>query len=351
MGTIMLKAGRGMRSRNSGRAGRIVAILAAVLLLFPGACAEEPQGRAVISERISRNYTAVSSASTMAPYVGGDILLAAETAVTDAGEAEWTENTAGYTGSARVLRVEYGNTVRLDTEIPRDGLYALRIDYYSYNDEMPENRQNVLADRIALSVDGEYPFYECRNVKLQATWMRPEEASYDRYGDEMVSLPVKSARWETAYLTDGTGRRTEPLLLELSAGAHTLEITAKEGSFLLGNLTLCAAPDIPEVEEPRQAEGDALITLQGEKYLCSNASSVHAVMEYDAALDPYEVEHTRLNTIDSDSFRNAGDSLTWQLTAPAAGWYRIALNYRQSDKTGFPVMQNNAPRMPNEQTK
>ena len=337
MGTIMLKAGRGMRSRNSGRAGRIVAILAAVLLLFPGACAEEPQGRAVISERISRNYTAVSSAYTMAPYVGGDILLAAETAVTDAGEAEWTENTAGYTGSARVLRVEYGNTVRLDTEIPRDGLYALRIDYYSYNDEMPENRQNVLADRIALSVDGEYPFYECRNVKLQATWMRPEEASYDRYGDEMVSLPVKSARWETAYLTDGTGRRTEPLLLELSAGAHTLEITAKEGSFLLGNLTLCAAPDIPEAEEPRQAEGDALITLQGEKYLCSNASSVHAVMEYDAALDPYEVEHTRLNTIDSDSFRNAGDSLTWQLTAPAAGWYRIALNYRQSDKTDFPV--------------
>ena len=325
-----------MKSGISRRMGWIAAA-AAAFVLFSGAGAEEAQEEPFVSERISRNYSAISASYTMEPYSGEDILLPADAAVKDPGDAGWTEDTAGYTGGSRVLRVQYGNTVRLEAEVPRDGLYALRADYYSYNHEVPENRQNVLADRIALSVDGEYPFYECRNVKFRATWIRPEEISYDRYGDEMVSLPVKNAGWETAYLTDSTGRRTEPLLLELGAGVHELEITVKEGSFLLGNLALCAAPAIPEAEEPRQAEGNALITLQGEKYLSSSTSSIHAMMEYDSALDPYEVEHTRLNTIDSDSFRNAGDSVTWELKAPADGWYRIALNYRQSDKTDFPV--------------
>ena len=317
--------------------GRIAAALGALLLAGTGAAAEEVQGDSFMTERISGNYTVVSAGYTLPAYDGEPITFAVESAVTDAGDAEWTGETAGYAGSARVPRIDYGDTVALQIEVPRDGLYALRFDYYSYHPEAGAERQTVLADKIAVSVDGAYPFYECRSVKLESTWLRQTEASYDRYGDEMVALPTKMDRWESKYLTDGTGRRTEPLLLELTAGTHELGITVREGDFLLGDLTLCAPPQIPEDEPFAPAEGDALITLQGEAFHSANTSSVHGVMEYDAALDPYEVEHTRLNAIDSESFKSAGESVTWRFTAETAGRYYLALNYRQSDKTDFPV--------------
>ena len=52
----------------------------------------------------------------------------------------------------------------------------------------------------------------------------------------MVSLPVKGARWERQYMTDSTGRRTDPLLLELTKGTHELRLEIREGSFLLGEI-------------------------------------------------------------------------------------------------------------------
>ena len=57
---------------------------------------------------------------------------------------------------------------------------------------------------MALTVDGEYPFYECRNVKLEGTWLRNPDLNTDRYGDEMVSLPTKANTWQEKYLGDGS---------------------------------------------------------------------------------------------------------------------------------------------------
>ena len=298
-------------------------------------------GSSFVTERISANYTRVSGGYTLPLYAGepavfraADAYAAPEAAE---GGAEIAEAPDGLEGVDRALRLHYGDEAVLRVTAPEDGRYALLCDSYSDNGEFAADRQAVLPDRLSLRVDGAYPFYECRNVKLEATWIRDPEMSTDRYGDEMVSLPAKAARWERKYLTDGTGRRMDPLLLELTAGEHELTLGVKEGTFLLGAVTLCACPEIPAYEGSPAAEGDALIVIQGEHFTSANDSSIHAVMEYDAAVDPYEVDFARLNTIDSDAFDTAGQSLTWTFRAETEGLYNIALNYRQSDKTDFPV--------------
>jgi len=310
--------------------------LGAAAVFFSCAFAEgKDTGGIYVSERISRNYTKVSAGYTMPVYTGDDVTVPVEGA--EAANSEWTDRNEGYEGSEKVLRVSYGDVVTLKARVPENGLYALRVDTYSRDNRLEENRQGILADKMALSVDGEYPFYECRSLKFESRWIRNPEPSYDRYGDEMVSLPAKGSEWESKYISDSTGRRTEPLLLELAAGEHELRLEIREGSFLLGNLTLCAAPEVPVYTGSGKAEGNARITLQGEEYAWANTSSIHGVMEYDAALEPYEVQHTRLNTIDSDSFKTAGDSVTWTVEVPEDGTFYLTLNYRQSDKTGFPV--------------
>ena len=96
--------------------------LAAVCLAFSccvPAAAETAAGEVFVSERISRNYTKVSAGYTLPAYTGEDIRLVPEEAVTDAGSAEWTGETMGYPGT-QVLRVHYGDTVRMKAEIPED---------------------------------------------------------------------------------------------------------------------------------------------------------------------------------------------------------------------------------------
>ncbi len=284
-----------------------------------------------VSERISNNYTVVSSSYTLSDYTGEDVVYEMADVVTDIGTAELTTETRDYEGSDTVLALEYLDEVTMTVTVPEDGCYFVLFDYISYD-------ESILPIEMQMQVDGEFPFYETRSLALETSYEPDEEPSYDRYDNELVTIPNKMVQWEQKYLMDSAYRHSTPLKLELTAGTHEFTFTVDEGTFLLGNITLVAPFETEEYSGTSEvAEGDALITIQGEDYAYTNDSSIHAVAEYDTSLDPYEVTDTVLNTIDSDSFDTAGQKVTYEFTVEEAGYYYIALNYRQSDKTNFPV--------------
>ena len=280
-----------------------------------------------ISERISNNYSKVSKNYTAKAYSGEEQVYYLAGLV-DSGAL--TAETMDYTGADRVMDLSAKDTVEVTLTVPEDALYVLSFDYLSYDD-------TILPIEFALQVDGAYPFYECRNVKLEVTWVPQAEPSYDRYGDEIVAVPDKCIQWENAALMDGSYRHSTPLLLELTAGEHTFSVTVGSGSFLLGALTLSAPTEVPAYTGSEKAEGDAFIDIQGEDYAYTNDSSIHGLTEYDSSVTPYEVSNTVLNTIDSDSFNTAGQCITYSFPVTEAGYYYIAMNYSQADKTDFPV--------------
>lgn len=281
-----------------------------------------------VSERISNNYTRVSGGYTLKNYTGETLVFSAEQAVQSGGKI--ASDTMGYESADQVLDVVMGDVVELTVDVPQDGLYTLAFDYLSYDD-------SVLPIEFAMEVDGAFPFYECRNVELVSTWLPKAEKSYDRYNDQVVTVPDKAIRWENAFFRDNSYRHSAPLLLELSAGEHSFRFTVKGGSFLLGSLILSAPQEVPEYTGSQAAAGSALIDLQGEDYTSTNDSSIHAMAEYDASVTPYEVSETVLNTLDSDAYNAAGQTVSYEFEVTEAGYYYIGMNYRQSDKTDFPV--------------
>lgn len=329
-----------MRKKCAGkRLTRAVAMMLAVGMLLSGgattATAAQSESESsgtysatYVSERISNSYSKVSAAYTASAYTGQAIVIPASDAADAA--ATQTEQTREYSEADRVLDLTVGNIVELTIDVPQDGLYQLGFDYLSYD-------ESVLPIGFALQVDGQYPFYESRNVKLNVTWQPKSEPSYDRYGDEMVTVPDKVIRWERSYLHDSSYRHSTPLLLQLSAGTHTLTLDVGSGSFLLGALILAPQEQIAEYTGAQATPGDALICIEGEDYSFTNDSSIHAFMEYDTRITPYEVKDTVLNTLDADSFNTAGQSVSYTFTVDSAGYYYIAMNYRQSDKSDFPV--------------
>lgn len=285
------------------------------------------------SEMLSSNYTKVSAQYTAADYRGETVKVLAAHAVKDLGEAQITEEVYGYGQAARALDLGIGDTVTLILEVPETALYFVNFDYLSYD-------ESVLPIGMSMLVDGEYPFYECRNLEFETTWISKAEKSYDRYNNEIVTLPEKLVCWESKYLMDGSYRRSLPLKVELEKGSHEFTFVVKEGNFLLGAVSLEAPWEIAEYTGSEKAEGNAFIQIQAEDFTYRSDSAIHAIAEYDTSLEPYEVKDTVLNTIDSDSFTDAGQKITYEFNVEKAGYYYISMNYRQSEKDDFPVFVN-----------
>ncbi len=281
-------------------------------------------------ERLSTGYTKVS-ADYIAPhykYEGETVEYQIDKVLDAAYGSMLTADNMGYEGS--VVKMAVGDSISLTVDVPEAALYWVKFDYLSYDD-------SILPIELSFKVDGEYPFYEARNLKFETTWISDGKADLDRYGNEIVTMPEKDKRWESKYLMDASYRYTEPLLVLLSEGTHTFEIAMGEGTVLLGNVSLVAPEEIPEYNGSREAYGDAIIEIEAEDFYERNDSSIHAAGEYDSAISPVSSKEKVLNILDGDSFKSAGQAVTYQFKVETAGTYYLAMNYRQGDKNDFPV--------------
>ncbi len=284
-----------------------------------------------VNEMIANNYTKASAGYSAALYTGSQVIMEAAEAVTDGGQI--TSENREYALADQVVDLHIGDVITLQIEVPQTAQYYLGFDYLSYD-------ESVLPVGLAMTVDGEFPYYECRNLEFETTWVQSGEKSYDRYDNEIVTVPDKLIQWERKFLSDSSYRHSRPLTLELEAGSHEIRLQVNEGNFLLGALLLAAPEQIPAYGGSQKAEGQELIEIQGEDFTYRNDSSIHGIAEYDTSLWPYEVKDTVLNTIDSDSFVSAGQKVTYRFDVYEDGYYYIGMNYRQSDKNDFPVFLN-----------
>ncbi|MBE5832323.1 MAG: extracellular solute-binding protein [Butyrivibrio sp.] len=279
------------------------------------------------TERLSTNYTHVSESYSKADYKGSDVVIDIEESI-KTGSEYLTEDSHEYAG--KVADIEHGDELTLSVNVPEDGLYWLSFDYLSYD-------ESILPIEIAFTVDGVFPFYEARSLSFETTWVQEESADVDRYGNEIVSLPDKLVRWESKLLGDSSYRYSTPLKIELTAGEHEFGIKVKEGTLLLGNLTLTSPKATEEYTGSEKAEGSALITIEAENFTERNDSSIHAAYEYNSALSPLSAKEKVLNIIDEASFDTAGQKVTYSFEVENSGYYNLAMNYRQSEKNDFPV--------------
>ena len=287
------------------------------------------QTAAISTERLATNYTHVSGGYTASGYSGEDIEFRMEEVLGGEYSGKLTSDNYSYEGG-RAVDVRHGESIELTVEVPRTALYWIGFDYLSYD-------ASILPIEFGLTIDGEYPFYEARSLAFETTWISEGETDIDRYGNEIVSLPDKLIRWESKYLSDASYHYSDPLPVELEAGTHTFGIEVKEGTFLLGNITLTAPKSVAPYTGSQKAEGDALITIEAEDFTERSHSSIHSVGEYDNSLSPLSAREKVLNIIDEDSFNTAGQRVTYRFNAEKAGYYYVAMNYRQSEKNDFPV--------------
>lgn len=279
------------------------------------------------NERIGSSYSVVSAKYTASKYTGEPIEIRIDQSF-ESGSGELTDDNYGYKN--QVIKMALDDTSVFSVNVPKTALYVLRFDYLSYDD-------SILPIELSMKINDKYPFYESRRILLETTWVSDEEKSFDRYGNEIVSIPNKLKRWESKYFTDASYYHADPLVLELTGGENKISLKVAEGSVIMGNMYLEAIKDIPVYTESEKAKGNEIITIQAEEFTYRNDSSIRAVAEFEADVAPYKTTDTLLNTIDKASFKNAGQKITYEFEVASSGYYYIAANYRQNDKADFPV--------------
>lgn len=286
------------------------------------------------SERLDNGYTKISAGYTLPEYTGEPVLYKMRNVCTTE-NAEFTTE-YGYAGNSEddgaVVIGEKG-IVELEIDVPESAVYCIKLDYLA-------NSESILPVEAGIKINGEYPFYEMRQQVLESKWTAKAEKVYDSYGNEVVSMPDKVYEWQSKYIQDSTYRYTEPLGIELEKGINTISIALGEGTLLLGNISLTAKPQIAEYTGSEAAEGDGFVEIQAEDFTYRNDSSIHATCEYDPDLYPYESSNRVMNTVDSTSFGDGGQEVSYTFTAEKAGNYYLAFHYSQGDKADFPVFMN-----------
>lgn len=283
------------------------------------------------NDMIGKNYTVVDRVSETPFYEGEQIELKISDIFQPVNGTASAADNYGY--SSEVPQMTVGESGKLLIQAPETARYCISMDYLDVGN-------SVLPIEFSVKVNGEYPFYELRDITMEAQWKDPEEVSYDRYGNQIVPVPEKIREWNNKFLMDSTYRRTIPLAVELQEGMNELEISMLEGTMLLGNLYLNPEQKLEAYENPGEAKGSEIITIQGEEMDTRNASSIRATCEYDINLEPYEVKTKKLNTIDSASFSDAGSRVTYRFQVKNAGNYYLSMKYQQSEKADFPVFLN-----------
>ena len=189
-----------------------------------------------------------------------------------------------------------------------------------------------------MKVNGSFPYYELRSISFESTWVAPEAVSLDRYGNEIVSMPLKLEAWKRKKIEDSSFRHSEPLLVYLDKGENILTFDVAEGSMLIGDITLMSPNEITTAYSASgAATGSELIVIEAEDMTFRNDPAIRATSEFDVDLVPYNTYKRVLNMLDASAFKTPGQRVDYVFEVETSGYYQLGFDYRQDSKIDFPV--------------
>jgi len=280
-------------------------------------------------------------------------------------------------GEERKTVVKWTNEdgyLRYNITVPADGLYAVKFLYYA----LP-SRNNPVS--VGIKVDGKYFFENMKEFTLDRIFkdepiLETDEKGKDKYdengnpvykvavdkdgnprtdsngdpvyvtvridgiGNEFAAEQTEYFAFQEAYFTDPTGLERTPYTIALTAGTHTIDIESIAEPFALDAVVLSTPvkylpySEVSKNYDTSKKVSADTIKIEGEDANFKSTNSL--VAQYDQTdpsvssangSNPYL---TRINYIGNTNWSTPGQRLTWKVTVPEAGYYKLAFRYKQN---------------------
>ena len=199
--------------------------------------------------------------------------------------------------------------------------------------------------RFAFAIDGEVPYASLETVNFERTFVDDNpEGIADGNGNVYASEQIEKFIFKDIKAMDNSGQYVDPLKVNLSAGTHTLSITALAGEFYLRGVTLAApsvVKDYSEVKKDYEAQGyknytGADITIEGENAIYKSTTSTNPLIDNsDPSLTGIngsraEAFKSIVNYIGGTGWQKPNETLTWTVDVPEDGLYKVGFRFRQN---------------------
>ena len=221
--------------------------------------------------------------------------------------------------------------------VPSDSIYNIYLSYAAIED----NKSKL---NIGIKLDGEYPFEEAGSLSFPTAWNNEtNDFAADNRGNQLTPKQVMVDGLFTYPACDDTGVEIKPYEFFLSAGVHTISITAVDDGIKLGEVKLYPAEREPSYEEyiknyDADAENGAeTVVLQAENSV--NKTSFALIPKSDTlndAVKPADPKKIMLNYMGGTSWQTPGEQISWSFNAEKDGLYKFVFHYKQSDNINRP---------------
>ena len=249
-----------------------------------------------------------------------------------------TDNMTALSGNPQkkddAYRLEPGDAVGVNLEIPSDGKYCILLEWRVSDGKFSDSTVGITigSDNVLTPVYG--------------LWQdKTKNYSKDRYGNEVTPEQILLSDFVKDYVRDSKSLDMRPFLFSLSAGESIIRIVNNDEEIFLKSVSLvpensAVSYDTYLSSVKKNINADELIIIEAEDYAVKSSSYIRVQSKQNAAVQPYSPYKKQLSTIDSGSYNSAGDRVVWNFSVPYDAWYCIAFHYSQSEKEGQMVYRD-----------
>ena len=239
---------------------------------------------------------------------------------------------------AAALRLGAAGYAEWTVTVPADATYTVAPQYAA-------DKGIGQSLELMLTVDGNYPFREATGLTLKRLWKDATEIKQDSKGNDLVPEQAEVDAWQTATLIDTTGYTNDGYRITLTAGTHTIRLTAGDYPLYLAGVTLEVDQPLPsyadvlaawKAEGLSPADDSVSVTYPAEITAMKSDRTIYPTYDLgNAATETAKAEPntpglTKRNVIGGTNWKAAGEWIEYEVDAPADGLYCLTFKYRQN---------------------
>ncbi len=237
-----------------------------------------------------------------------------------------------------VKMLEEGDIARYELTLTEGDYYTIDMNYL-----LGESSLNDVI--VSLKINGETFYSEMNSIILPTLWKdESKEYSTDRYGDEVLSNQVIISGWQNQPLYGSTYQSIDPLMFYFESGENVIEVENMGSTpVTVANIHLQSPKKydtyVTYLSQHVGPKIQSLITVDAIDYVQKNSSYVQSFSLNNPSVQPFDAVYKKLNVIDGATWKQSGQSLTYDVTVETAGFYQLAIKYI-NDKADFKVFRS-----------
>ncbi|MBQ4353280.1 MAG: hypothetical protein IJC71_00150, partial [Clostridia bacterium] len=313
---------------------------AQVMTFAADAKAEDASGLKEISEALSSiNYAEYQEQHAEAVRGTSAVSVKAVDYIADQTDAT-VKVESNYMGkSGQSLIIQDDGEVSWKIDVPKTGLYAIKIDYCSVSDKTNSIERT-------LYINGKVPFAEARYLMMKKLWVNEYvdgRFKLDGNGNELRPTSTVMHQWQEYEFIDSNGYYANPFEFYLEKGENVITLGAVREPMAIQTITIFPYEDKISYEDYVAGKNEAAADPATKNYpaeLPTAASDYTVYPVYDrksAITEPQHHTKILLNTIGGEKWAKVGQFVEYKITVESEGLYQIIPRFRQNTLDGMYV--------------